>query len=619
MVSAARVPPTGQSAFEKAVATYRACVSLYAHNRSEAVQLRQFLTMLRLDTVRPDPSQNPLESIVQLNLAWGLGAIIEIQEAAGTRLEFPHQIMFSNSETEWYKDREEKMANDIYESFVSATLRFLLTNEDNALLKEVKEDISETESEVVTFLLGQFAISKGSDDSEEISHEVHVEDVPKYLNGVVTNDEWSSMVLRHSDHTYGMRDDILLEPLAMRLTVMLLTQLKRLSLLRLLSWSVLRQLVPYADGKTRSGPLKELQARCYRDVSDMLEAALVSKYIYNVVTVDALRDTAYMGRRIRESVKATVGNSGWLPRTAQNAARRKVKSMRLFIGFPLNLTRLALLEEFYEDLPDVTLASTAAEGDGETVGGKLSNGGSSFVLSWLNASRFQRRAQIRHPTEIMFTLAAANAQNTYPTNTVNIAAALVQPVVYFFGAVAGYNYGGIGSVIGHEMMHAFDVRGRGYDETGAESKWWPKRATGKYTAQALCLRSSHEEALQKRRAVVLDPTLDSENLADVMGVRVAFDAFRNLTAMVPRHEGASIEVASSVSVAGFNERQLFFIAHCAKQCDPKPPPRMRDPRVPYAPNWSRCVVPLMQMPEFSEAFNCARGTLMNPDKKCRFW
>ncbi|KAH9368543.1 hypothetical protein HPB48_000316 [Haemaphysalis longicornis] len=461
MVSAARVPPTGQSAFEKAVATYRACVSLYAHNRSEAVQLRQFLTMLRLDTVRPDPSQNPLESIVQLNLAWGLGAIIEIQEAAGTRLEFPHQ----------------------------------------------------------------FAISKGSDDSEEISHEVHVEDVPKYLNGVVTN----------------------------------------------------------------------------------------------VVTVDALRDTAYMGRRIRESVKATVGNSGWLPRTAQNAARRKVKSMRLFIGFPLNLTRLALLEEFYEDLPDVTLASTAAESDGETVGGELSNGGSSFVLSWLNASRFQRRAQIRHPREIMFTLAAANAQNTYTTNTVNIAAALVRPVVYFLGAVAGYNYGGIGSVIGHEMMHAFDVRGRGYDETGAESKWWPKQATGKYTAQALCLRSSHEEALQKRRAVVLDPTLDSENLADVMGVRVAFDAFRNLTAMVSGREGGSIEDASSVSVAGFNERQLFFIAHCAKQCDPKPPPRMRDPRVPYAPNWSRCVVPLMQMPEFSEAFNCARGTLMNPDKKCRFW
>ncbi|KAL3196569.1 hypothetical protein MRX96_015432 [Rhipicephalus microplus] len=79
MVTAANVSGEGQSAFEKAVATYRACVSLYSQNRSEAEELGSFLTGLGLNVADPNSNHDPLDVIVQLNLAWNLAPIVANQ------------------------------------------------------------------------------------------------------------------------------------------------------------------------------------------------------------------------------------------------------------------------------------------------------------------------------------------------------------------------------------------------------------------------------------------------------------------------------------------------------------------------------------------------------------
>ncbi|KAH6930084.1 hypothetical protein HPB50_009002 [Hyalomma asiaticum] len=508
MIAAAHVPSRSQSAFEKAAATYRACVSLYSTNRSEAEDLLAFLSRLGLHITASQSNRDPLDAIVQLNLAWNLPVIVAINEAAGSRLDYPH----------------------------------------------------------------------------EAKH-------------------WKAMVQLHSNQTYRMDDQLVLEALVSRLTVFLLTELERADVVRLISWSALRQLAPYADGRAHGGTLTDIRDLCYDEMADVLEAALTSKYIYKRVTHDMVREATYMGFRLRQSIKHTVGESTWLSRDSRNVARRKVDAMRLIIAFPFNLTHLSALERLYSDMPDVALTDNSG---GET---DARGSGRSFVLSWLNASRFQRRVAVRRPTEIFFSLGTVNAQHTYSTNTVNLAAALLEPVIYYDGAPPAYNYGGLGQLMGHEMMHGFDVTGRLFDEEGTKRDWWTDEATEKYAEQTACLRSMHREAL-KRRALALDP-MDSEDLADVMGVRVAFNAQRNLA--------VAFDKIASGRVAGFSELQLFFLGHCAKMCDPKVPPRERDKTKAYAPNWARCVVPLMNMREFADAFQCANGTFMNPEHKCHFW
>ncbi|KAH8039003.1 hypothetical protein HPB51_004823 [Rhipicephalus microplus] len=104
---------------------------------------------------------------------------------------------------------------------------------------------------------------------------------------------------------------------------------------------------------------------------------------------------------------------------------------------------------------------------------------------------------------------------------------------------------------------------------------------------------------------VLNDTVDSENLADFVGSRIAYTAY----AALPEQD-------KRVKLAGFDKssEQLFFISLCSTWCSWYEKANER-----YAPDRSRCIVPLSNMPEFARAFSCAAGTVMNPDKKCTFW
>ncbi|KAL1468171.1 hypothetical protein MTO96_041657, partial [Rhipicephalus appendiculatus] len=155
-------------------------------------------------------------------------------------------------------------------------------------------------------------------------------------------------------------------------------------------------------------------------------------------------------------------------------------------------------------------------------------------------------------------------------------------------------------LVGHEFMHAFDVFNVDYEF------WEAEEVRKEYTKRALCLRRSHRSVLSlSGQDEALDDTIDSENLGDLVGTMIAYAAFAALP-----------EKIRIVRLSGLNmsSEQLFFINHCIKWCSENSGLTER-----YAPFRSRCIVPLMNMPEFSRAFGCAPGTLMNPQNKCAFW
>ncbi|XP_075539431.1 neprilysin-2-like [Dermacentor variabilis] len=155
-------------------------------------------------------------------------------------------------------------------------------------------------------------------------------------------------------------------------------------------------------------------------------------------------------------------------------------------------------------------------------------------------------------------------------------------------------------------MHGYDVDGTMYDAFGMQSPWATPEFLANYTEKALCLRESHEAAKKmKARQAVLDETLDSENLADFAGAAIAYAAYASLPAF-----------QRSLKLPGLNltAEHLFFVSHCAKFCQ-----NVNDASAKYAPGRSRCIVPLLNMVAFSDAFGCAPRTPMNPDKKCVFW
>ncbi|XP_065289070.1 neprilysin-1-like isoform X2 [Dermacentor albipictus] len=107
------------------------------------------------------------------------------------------------------------------------------------------------------------------------------------------------------------------------------------------------------------------------------------------------------------------------------------------------------------------------------------------------------------------------------------------------------------------------------------------------------------------RQEVLDDYTDSENLADLVGTRIAYETFASLS-----------PAERNVTLAGLDmsPERLFFFNHCVKMCHQQTKSKGR-----YASYRSRCIVPLMNMPEFASTYGCAAGEPMNPRTKCNFW
>ena len=86
--------------------------------------------------------------------------------------------------------------------------------------------------------------------------------------------------------------------------------------------------------------------------------------------------------------------------------------------------------------------------------------------------------------------------------------------------IIAYNYGAIGSVIGHEIIHGFDDQGRLFDKDGNLNNWWNKISEVKYLELA-------EEIGNKYKEYDINTKLTmGENIADIGGVRISLSAFK---------------------------------------------------------------------------------------------
>ena len=95
------------------------------------------------------------------------------------------------------------------------------------------------------------------------------------------------------------------------------------------------------------------------------------------------------------------------------------------------------------------------------------------------------------------------------------------------------NYGGIGAVIGHEITHHFDDRGRQFDSVGDLTDWWSPDDAAAYKARAARLAQRCSGYTPVAGQSINGLQHFGENISDLAGVKIAFDGLQIALARPP--------------------------------------------------------------------------------------
>jgi len=370
-----------------------------------------------------------------------------------------------------------------------------------------------------------------------------------------------------------------------------------------LKWNIIRFAEPYlsspfeeADfdfyGKVLNGT-KVMQPRWKRVLGTInggigmeLGKLFVKKYFPPYAKNRALE----LVHNLMASLKNRIQNLEWMSPETKKAALVKLAAFTVKIGYPDKWKSYKGLELNRE----------------------------SYFGNVLSASIFNTKkdlAKIGKPvdkTEWGMTPQTVNAYYNPPNNEIVFPAGILQPPFFDPKADDAVNYGGIGCVIGHEMTHGFDDQGRQYDPKGNLKDWWTKQDEEKFDKRAERIIDQFDNYVAVDTLHVNGKLTEGENIADLGGVNVSFDAFKK-----------TAEYISGEPIDGFTPAQRFFLSYANIWKIKNRPERLRL-RVkidPHSPEHYRVDGPLSNTPEFWKAFNVKPGDPMRmpDDELVKIW
>ncbi len=225
-----------------------------------------------------------------------------------------------------------------------------------------------------------------------------------------------------------------------------------------------------------------------------------------------------------------------------------------------------------------------------------------------------RLGQAVDKSEWSMTPETVNAYFNPVQNEIVFPAGILQPPFFDVTMDDGVNYGAIGVVIGHEITHGYDDQGRKYDADGNLNGWWTDADAKEFEARAQKVVDEYD-AFEPLPGVHVNGKLTlGENLADLGGVNIAYDALQRALAKDP---------AKRKDIDGFTPEQRFFISFAQIwRTNVRPAEAQRLVTVdPHSPGQFRSYGPLLNFPPFYDAFGIKQGEPMwrAPEQRAKIW
>ncbi|MBY0291317.1 MAG: M13 family metallopeptidase [Mycobacteriaceae bacterium] len=281
------------------------------------------------------------------------------------------------------------------------------------------------------------------------------------------------------------------------------------------------------SGKQTRAPLWE---RAIVYMTDAMGDALGQPYVAEHFTETTKGQALKMVEDFRTAYAARIDGAAWMSGQTKAEAQAKLSAMLPKIGYP----------DRWKSYDDVNIRRD----------GLLANVISLGKWSWNDGrSKLGRpidRSEWTTPVQVI------NAFYNFQLNDITFTAAILQPPFFDPTADPAANYGGIGAVIGHEMSHAFDSRGRKLDSTGALRDWWTAADADRYQRSADELVAQFDSYEPLPGMHINGKATLGENIADLAGLEIAYQAYH-----------LSLGDKDAPVIDGLTGDQRFFIAYAA--------------------------------------------------------
>ncbi|HSP34932.1 MAG TPA: M13 family metallopeptidase, partial [Thermoanaerobaculia bacterium] len=284
------------------------------------------------------------------------------------------------------------------------------------------------------------------------------------------------------------------------------------------------------SGRTLSGQQAQQDRwkRCVRATDSSLGDLLGQEYVRRTFTPEAKAKMNALIDNLVSALREDIPTLSWMGPDTKQAAIAKLDAFTRRIGYPdkwIDYSKLTITPDSYAQ--DAIAAR-----------------------QFRQARNIARIGKPDDPNEWggFFTPATVNASYSPSRNNITFPAGILQPPFYDPNADDAYNYGGIGTVIGHEMTHGFDDQGAKFDRQGNLRNWWTADDLKNFESRAECIANEYGDFAVEPGLNTRGKLVTGEVIADLGGATIALRAYEK-----------SLEGKQRKTIDGFTPEQRFFL------------------------------------------------------------
>ena len=332
----------------------------------------------------------------------------------------------------------------------------------------------------------------------------------------------------------------------------------------------------YLQGQQVQRPMDK---RALSLINGRLGEAFGKIYVQKYFSPEAKKEMEVMIDYLKKSYRQHINNLDWMSATTKEKALEKLS--KLVIESPK---------------------------DGANLYSNLKN-----IVKWDYEKALEKIGKPVDKTKWGMRPQTVNAYYSPLNNEIVFPAAILQAPFFDFKADPAVNFGGIGAVIGHEIAHGFDDGGARFDGDGNLNNWWTEEDKKNFEVKVKQLADQFSKYEPVKGNFVNGVFTSGENIADLAGVAIAYDALQ----MYLKDKG------NQELISGYSQNQRFFLSW-ATIWRTKSTEKYMINQVktdPHTPGYFRAFAPLTNVDAFYEAFDVKEGDkhYKKPEDRIKIW